>query len=129
VQRPDGSDQRPIKEIPNDFPNCNVLVLDGLGLASTTGNSNDYCTVGNYVRYCGTVAEESHRTLAASLHSPKPRFNEGIANPRVGVVGSPAFPGIGEARMQVEHADVTKPEDPNRIIRIMPHDGPALEST
>lgn len=128
VSKPDGSDQRKIEDIPADFPNCSTIIIDGLGLTIPTGKTNEYCIVGNYVRYCGTVAERYQRTLLATLHSPKARLGEGISNPRMGALGSIAFPGIGEAMMQVEHSDLTKPEDPNRFIRIMPHDGPALQS-
>ena len=108
VRRPDGSDQRRVEDIPADFPNCSTIILDGLGLTIPTGKSNDYCTVGNYIRYCGTVAETNQRTFLATLHSPKPRIGEGISNPRMGALGSTAFPGIAEAMIQVEHADLTK---------------------
>lgn len=128
VTKPDGSDQRRIEDIPADFPDCEVIVLDGLGLTIPTGKTNDYCTVGNYVRYCGTLAERHQRTFFGTLHSPKPRMGEGISNPRMGMLGSTAFPGIAEAMIQVEHYDVTNPEDPNRVIRFMPHDAPALDS-
>jgi energy-coupling factor transporter ATP-binding protein EcfA2 len=128
VDLPDGSDQRKVQDIPKDFPNCSTIILDGLGLTIPTGKSNDYCTVGNYIRYCGTVAERSKRNFLATLHAPKPRLREGISNPRMGALGSTAFPGIAEAMVQVEHVNLKDPKDPSRIIRIMPHDGPALES-
>lgn len=128
VTLPDGSDQRKVQDIPADFPDCPTIILDGLGLTIPTGKNNDYCTVGNYIRYCGTVARKYKRDFLATLHAPKPRLKEGISNPRMGALGSTAFPGIAEAMIQVEHCNLKDPKDPSRVIRIMPHDGPALQS-
>lgn len=129
LDNPEGRNQIPISSIPGMFPDCKLILIEAIMLAMPGGKSNDYCSVGNFVRYCGTVAERAQRTLIGIAHTPKPKPDAtGKVNPRTAMLGSTATAGIGECMVNMAPEDLSDPQEPHRIVDIMPHDGPSYRA-
>lgn len=112
----------PIDQLPSLFPSAKVIAVDGFGLTIPGGKCNDYSVMGNYLRWCGTVAEKKGVAFLFSLHTPKQKTNSQITNARQMALGSTILSGIAEGMIYIDHYDSMDLDDSRRIIRLLPHD-------
>lgn len=112
-----------IDKLPQLFHGSKLIVIDGFGLTIPGGKSNDYNIVGNYLRWCGTIAEQAKVSFIMSLHTPKQKTDSKITNVRQMALGSTIFSGIAEGILYIDSYLPNDSDDPRRIIRLLPHDG------
>ena len=120
-------EERPINHLKPLFPTADLIIIDGLGFTIPKGKNNDYQAVGNYIRYCGTLAQQGQFTMLGILHSPKERAKDRILNPRQQSHGSTAWAGTTECQIYMSFIDPTDPANPTRMLWVMPHTSNALQ--
>lgn len=98
-----------------------------MGLLPRGGGLNDYASVAAFLTQVRVFAERAGLTVIASCHLTKAKANDKILDPRQRVIGSVAWAAFADCIIMVDHEDQEHPDNPNRIISLLPRDYPNHE--
>jgi len=110
-------------------PDVRLLVIDGFLTLLPEGNPNNNVAVAEFLRLARKLCQKFDLTLLGIVHTPKMREGEDYANPRQRISGGVSWAAFSDLVILVEPEDSRDPENPNRVISVLPRQSAEYQFT